>query len=292
MTASLKDGNSKLQLGNSEVPAREGESGGSGRSALGLGYYLSYLRSLLFTNNLIILYTVVCGALSLAGSVVDTGGRWQHLWARTWSWLILKTSGVRVRVEGLENVPRETAIYCANHQSTMDIPVLFVYLPVHFRVLAKRSLFKIPFLGWHLRRAGDIPVDRGQARRAFRSFDQAAERIRSGVPVVLFPEGTRSRDGALKPFKGGSFYLAIQARLPVVPITLNGTRYVHTPDTLHVRSGRTEMIIHPPISTAALTSQDADALSARVHRSIASRFIPPEEWEKVTGDRGQGTGLK
>jgi 1-acyl-sn-glycerol-3-phosphate acyltransferase len=286
MVASLKGGNRKLDLRNPEVPAREGEAGGPAHPARGWEYYLSYLRSLLFTNNLIVLYTVLCGALSLAGSVFDTGGRWQHLWARTWSWLILKTSGVRVRVEGLEHVPRETAIYCVNHQSAMDIPILFVHLPVHFRFLAKRSLFKIPFLGWHLRRAGDIPVDRGQPRRAFRSFDQAAERIRSGVPVVLFPEGTRSRDGALQPFKGGSFYLAIQAGVPVVPITLNGTRHAHRPDTLHVRSGHTEMIIHSPLSTAGLNSQDVDALSAQVHRSIASRFIPSEEWEKVTGDRG------
>jgi 1-acyl-sn-glycerol-3-phosphate acyltransferase len=278
MIASLKGGNSKLKIRNSEVPAEGRDSGGSGHSGHGLGYYLSYLRSLLFTNNLIILYTVVCGALSLAGSVFDTGGRWQHLWARIWSWLILKTIGIQVRVEGLENVPQETAIYCANHQSAMDIPILFVHLPVQFRFLAKRPLFKLPFLGWHLYRSGHIPVDRGQPRKALRSFDQAAERIRSGVPVVLFPEGTRSRDGELKPFKGGSFYLAIQARVPVVPITLNGTRHVHEPDTLHVRSGHTEMIIHPPISTAGLNSQDVDALTAQVHGCIASRFVHPEKW--------------
>jgi 1-acyl-sn-glycerol-3-phosphate acyltransferase len=278
MIASLKNENSKSEIRSSGAPARVGESGDAAHAGRGWGYYLSYLRSLLFTNNLIILYTVVCGALSLAGSVFDTGGRWQHRWARIWSWLILKTSRVRVTVEGLANVPHETAIYCANHQSAMDIPILFVHLPVQFRFLAKRPLFNLPFLGWHLYRSGHIPVDRGQPRKAFRSFDQAAERIRSGVSVVLFPEGTRSRDGTLKPFKGGSFYLAIQASVPVVPITLNGTRHVHEPDTLHVRSGRTEMIIHPPISTAELNSQDVDALSAQVHSCIASRFVPPEEW--------------
>jgi len=286
MIASLKDGNSKFEIRNSGAPAKEGESDGPAHTGRGLRYYLSYLRSLLFTDTLIILYTVVCGGLSLVGSVFDTGGRWQHLWARTWSWLILTTSGVRVGVEGLENVPHETAIYCANHQSAMDIPILFVHLPVQFRFLAKRPLFKLPFLGWHLYRSGHIPVDRDQPRKAFRSFDQAAERIRSGVPVVLFPEGTRSRDGALKPFKGGSFHLAIQAGVPVVPITLNGTRHVHEPDTLHVRSGHAQMIIHPPILTAGLNSQDVDTLCAQVHRCIESRFIPEEEWERVAGDRG------
>ncbi len=278
MTASLKDGNSKLGIQNSETTTRNADSGGRSNPSRSLGYYLSYLRSILFTNNLIILYTAGCGALSLAGSVFDTGGRWQHMWARNWSWLILKTCGVRVREEGLDNVPHETAIYCVNHQSAMDIPILFVHLPVQFRFLAKRPLFNLPFLGWHLSRSGHIPVDRGQPRKAFRSFDQAAERIRSGVPVVLFPEGTRSRDGELHAFKGGSFYLALEAGVPIVPITLNGTRHVHEPDTLHVRSGQTEMIIHPPISTAGLTSQDVDALSARVRSCIASRFVPPEKW--------------
>src|SRR6516225_540723 len=171
MIASLKDGDSKLEIRNSAVLSGDGGSGSPAHRGRGLGYYLSYLRSLLFTNILIILYTVVCGALSLVGSVFDTGGRWQHLWARTWSWLILKTSGIRVRVKGLENVPHETAIYCANHQSAMDIPILFVHLPVQFRFLAKRPLFNIPFLGWHLYRSGHIPVDRGQSRKTFR-FDQ------------------------------------------------------------------------------------------------------------------------
>ena len=278
MIASLKDGNSNLETPNPGASTGKADSGHRPNPSRGLRFYLSYLRSILFTNNLIILYTAVCGALSLAGSVFDTGGRWQHLWARNWSWLILKTSGVRVRVEGLDNLPHETAIYCANHQSAMDIPILFVHLPVQFRFLAKRPLFNLPFLGWHLRRSGHIPVDRGKPRKAFRSFDQAVERIRRGVPVVLFPEGTRSRDGKLHPFKGGSFYLALEASVPIVPITLNGTRQVHQPDTLHVRSGQTEMILHPPISTTGLTSQDVDSLSARVRSCIASRFVPPEEW--------------
>jgi 1-acyl-sn-glycerol-3-phosphate acyltransferase len=238
-------------------------------------YYLSYARSLLFTNLLIYFYTVVCGTLSLFSSLFDSRGRWQHAFARLWSRLILATSGIQTRVEGIENVtPQATAIYCVNHQSAMDIPILFVSLPVQIRFVAKQSLFRIPFMGWHLTRSGHIPVERGRPKQARKSMDLAAERIRTGSSVVLFPEGHRSRDGRIGPFKSGSFYLAIQAGVPVVPVTLNGTRGVLKPDTYHVRAGQTEIIIHPPIPTAGLTPQDIDALAGKVRAQIVSRFVP------------------
>ncbi len=249
--------------------------GGTNRKAQGVSYYLSYLRSLLFTNLLIYFYTAVCGTLSLCSSLFDSQGRWQHAFARIWSWLILRTSGIRTRAEGLENLTGlKTAIYCANHQSAMDIPILFVNLPVQFRFVAKRSLFKLPFLGWHLSRSGHIAVDRGRPKGARMSLDAAAEKIRAGSSVLLFPEGHRSRDGKLLLFRSGSFYLAIQSGVPIVPITLNGTRAVLKPDTYHVRSGLTEMIVHPAIATNTLTRDDVDALAAKVKAQIASRFVP------------------
>ncbi len=238
-------------------------------------YLLSYARSLLFTNLLIYFYTAVCGTVSLLGSFYDAEGRWQHACARTWSWLILKTSGIRVRVEGLEHInPRQTAIYCANHQSAMDIPVLFVNLPVQFRFVAKRSLFNLPFLGWHLRRSGHVPVDRERPRETMKSMRMVAQEIREGKPVLLFPEGHRSRDGRMLPFRTGSFRLAILAGVPIVPITLNGTASVLKPDTYHVRAGQTEMILHAAISTEGLSLDDVDVLTRKVRDAIASRFVP------------------
>jgi 1-acyl-sn-glycerol-3-phosphate acyltransferase len=241
-------------------------------------YYLSYARSLLFTNLLIYFYTAVCGTLSICSSLFDSQGRWQHAFARAWSWLILKTSGIRVSVEGVEHIdPTKTLIFCANHQSAMDIPILFVNLPVQFRFVAKRSLFAMPFMGWHLRRSGHIPVDRDRPRDAMKSFEEAAAKIRAGSSVVLFPEGHRSRDGQVGPFKRGSFHLAVLAGLPIVPITLNGTRGVLKPDTYHVRAGEARMIVHPSIATAGLALRDVEALSARVRSQILSRFEPTSD---------------
>jgi 1-acyl-sn-glycerol-3-phosphate acyltransferase len=240
-------------------------------------YLLSYARSLLFTNLLIYFYTAACGTISLLGSVFDDQGRWQHACARAWSWLILKTSGIRVRVEGLEHThPGEPAIYCVNHQSAMDIPVLFVHLPVQFRFVAKRSLFNMPFMGWHLRRSGHVPVDRDRPLEAMKSMKKVAHEIRDGKSVLLFPEGHRSRNGQLLPFKAGSFYIAILAGVPIVPITINGTPYVLKPDTYHVRAGQTEMIVHPAIATQGLNLKGAEKLAEQVRGIIASRFVPGE----------------
>lgn len=235
--------------------------------------FLSYARSLLFTDLLIYLYTAVCGTFSICGSFFDAHGRWQHGCARTWSWLILKTSRVRLTVDGLASVdPLQTVIFCSNHPSAMDIPILFVSLPVQFRFLAKRGLFHVPFLGWHLRRSGHIPVDRGRPRKALKGFDQAAKRIKEGRPVVVFPEGSRSRTSEMLPFKSGTFYLAILAGVPVVPITLIGSREVLEPDSLHIRPGHVRVVIHKPISTAGLTVNDVGDLSKRVRDVIISRL--------------------
>jgi len=241
--------------------------------SISLAEVLSFLRAVCFIDPLICAYTAVCGAFSLGGSLFDSHGRWQHSCARAWSWLILKTGGVRLKVTGLENIPANTTvIFCSNHPSAMDIPILFVSLPVQFRFVAKRSLFNVPFLGWHLWRSGHIPIERERRYKAIRSLDQAAERIRAGCPVVLFPEGTRPRDDRLGAFKKGSFYLAIKSGAPVIPITINGSRAVLRPDSLHVRPGTVEVSVHPVIPTSEFTLTDVQRLSDQVRQTIQASF--------------------
>ncbi len=235
---------------------------------------LSYLRSILFTNNLIYLYTAFMGTLSLTGSLFDADGRWQHWCARTWSRMILATSRIRVSVEGTEHAgDGRPTILCVNHQSSMDIPVLLAHLPFQFRFVAKRSLFNYPFMGWHMRRSGYIAVGRDKPGQARKGVDQAVERIRQGYPVVIFPEGGRSRDGNFLSFKPGAFHLAILAGVPITPVTLNGTMACLRPDSVHIRPGKVEMIVHPQIPTAGLAKEDAEALAGRVRNQMLSRFV-------------------
>ena len=225
---------------------------------------------------LIYLYTIVMACLSLTLSLVDSEGRLQHWCARTWCRLIAATAGMRVRVHGLENLPPDgtPVVYMANHQSYMDIPALYGFLPVQFRIIAKESLFKVPFMGWHLTRAGNIPINRSNRREAMRSIAGAAERIREGTSVVVFPEGTRSRTGVLQDLKAGSFKLAVSAGVPIVPITIVGTCKVLEKDSLVFHPGRVDMYVGRPVETAGATGERFDALTAAVRDEMARPLVP------------------
>ncbi len=237
---------------------------------------LGWLRSVLVTNPLICLYTIVMGTISVASSLVDPRGAFQHRCAQIWSRMILATGRVRVRVRGWENVePGHAYIFCANHMSLIDTPVIFGKLPVQFTILAKKSLFRIPFMGWHLRRSGHLPVDYENPRAARRSFEQAAQKLRTGSSLFFFPEGGRSRDLRLRPFRAGPFLLAIKAGVPVVPVVILGTREVLPIGSINIRPGQVEVVVKQPIPTAGTTRKDADRLATEVREQIA-RSLPGE----------------
>jgi 1-acyl-sn-glycerol-3-phosphate acyltransferase len=234
---------------------------------------LGYLRSLVITVPLIYLLTIFWGTLSFLSSLADSSGRAQHTCAKWWSRCLLAVCGVRMRVSGADRLEaNRTYVFAANHQSYIDIPVVFAYLPANFRIMAKGSLFHIPFLGWHLRRSGHMPVAKGNPNRAARSLLEAASHVRRGTPVFIFPEGGRSPDGRFQEFKPGTFLLAIKSGAPVVPVTISGTRAVLPMHSWHVRPGRVEMILHSPIDTAGMKRHAAEALAERVRAVIAADF--------------------
>ena len=236
------------------------------------------IASYLVRNPLIWSYTAILGTLSLISSFFDRSGRMQHGFARLWSWLILRTSSTPLTVEGLEHIDAsQPAIYTANHSSALDIPALYVGLPFQFRILAKSELFRLPFLGWHLRRSGQIPIDRSDARHSLKSLGHAAQSVKAGMPLVVFPEGGRCTDGHLQPFLGGIFYTAIKAQVPIVPMALVGTFEALPMNSYVIRPTPFHLVLGEPIPTTGLHSRDMEALSARVRRAMCDLFYAHSE---------------
>ena len=248
------------------------------KAASQLAHTLSLLRSILVLNNLIYLYTVVLGSLSLLSSLFDSSGRTQHWFARTWSWLILKTAMCPVTVTGLDRIDTgKPHMYALNHLSALDIPVVYVYLPFQFRIVAKEELFHYPFMGWHLRRSGQVSINRANALASMRSLNRAAESLKGGMPLVVFPEGGRSKSGQTLPFLSGVFYVAIKAQVDVVPAALVGTREALPMDTFHLQPRPMELVVGDPIPTIGLTPRDMDALAARVQKAVEDLYYARAE---------------
>jgi 1-acyl-sn-glycerol-3-phosphate acyltransferase len=230
-------------------------------------------RTVFYLIPAISLYTLVLGAASLVSSLVDRRGHSAHACARAWSWLILKTTGVHVRVEGLERItPGRTYVFVSNHQSIYDIPVIFASLPHQLRIIAKASLAKFPVLGWHLKRGGHLFVDRRNPHHA-RILERWRALVKDGLSLIIFAEGTRSMDGRVARFKAGSFLLALEAGLPIVPLAVVGTRHVMQKGRLRTEPGHVELVVHDPIDPPRLDApsvRDAKALADRVHGIVAA----------------------
>jgi 1-acyl-sn-glycerol-3-phosphate acyltransferase len=226
------------------------------------------LRSLLFSTPLIAVATIVMWVGSFI-ALIDRSGNSSHEFARLWGKILLAVSFIRVRSEGMQKIdPKATYVFVANHSSYMDIPALLSQLPQSFRFFAKKGLYKIPFLGWHLRWAGHLPVDRSNARNSLRSMSEGARVIASKrVSVLLFPEGGRSPHG-LREFKEGAAYIAIKAGVPVVPLAIVGMRELLPMDSIHIRSGEVVVRVGSPIPTAGLKLADRERLTERLHEAI------------------------
>ena len=238
-----------------------------------------WFRTVFFLIPCISVYTIVLGTLSILSTFVDRRGHAAHWCARTWSWLILATTGVDVQLVGLERVkPGETYVFTSNHQSIYDIPVIFASLPFQLRIIAKESLGHVPFLGWHLRRAGHLLVDRSNPDRAG-ILNRWRRLVADRMSLIIFPEGTRSADGRVGTFRGGSFLLALEAGLTVVPISISGSRRVMPKGRVTTRPGRVTVVVHEPVAAPKIdepTVADARALAAKIEAIVrAGVEVPP-----------------
>ena len=197
-----------------------------------------------------VVITLVCAISAILVSFATRGGNAAHLVGRFWARSILWVSRAKVLVEGLGHIdPGVAYVYMANHQSMFDILALLGYLPVQFRWVAKKELFRIPIFGYSMSRVGYISIDRSNRQSAIQSLREAAQRIAQGVSVVVFPEGTRSSDGQIKSFKKGGFYLAADSERPIVPVVIWGTRQVMPKGKLSIRPGPIVLSINRPIDT-------------------------------------------
>ena len=221
----------------------------------------------------VVFATIFLGTVVIIIAMFSKKGNVPHLVARLWGRSILFVSGVHVDVKGLEHIPAgRSCILMANHQSNFDIPVLLGRLPIQFRWLAKEELFRIPIFGRGMRGCGYISIDRTNRKLAFQSLKEAARKIREGVSVMIFPEGTRSRDGKIRPFKKGGFVLSVDAGVPILPIIIYGTHTIMPKGRLLVKSQDVRMEILAPIHTSEYTRKTKDALMEKVRMTICETF--------------------
>jgi 1-acyl-sn-glycerol-3-phosphate acyltransferase len=227
-----------------------------------------------FINAFIVFHTLFFCTIALPIAVFDpTGIRVHSYIAVPWAKVILWISGVRVDVHGIENIdPARPRIYLVNHQSFFDIFVLLAKLKVHFKFLLKHELMRIPIFGFTMRRARYISIDRENPRKAIQSMNEAAERIKAGASVVVFPEGTRSLDGGLQPFKRGGFHLALKAGCDVVPVTLEGSHKIAKKGSLRINPTNVTMTIGEAIPLKGYNKKNMAEIMTRVHGVMRSQL--------------------
>jgi 1-acyl-sn-glycerol-3-phosphate acyltransferase len=213
--------------------------------------------------------TVVCGSISLLVSLMDKSGRVQHRIARIWGRALVWGTGCRLTVHGAENLSKyPVAVYAANHTSYMDTPVIFAALPFQFRILAKKELWPIAFIGWYLDRSGQIPIDTVNPSTTLSSLGVGVKALRSGMPLFVFPEGARTPTGELQTFMSGAAFLAIRAQVPLVPIALRGVYDLLPIHTRHLYSGELTITVGEAIQTKGLTPRQTNNLTDQLRAAI------------------------
>ncbi len=227
----------------------------------------------IFVWSCIVVATLVLGVFVLLSYPFDRKGRVGHYYARLWGKVALLANRVKVKVEGMEQLNRKGPyIFMSNHQGYYDIFALLSHLPYQFKWLAKKELFSIPFLGWTMAAVGYISIDRGGTRDTVEAMNNAAQKIQEGMSVVIFPEGSRSPDGSIQPFKKGGFTLAIKSKVPIVPVAISGSRDIMPKDKLTAAPGEIRILVGDPIETERCALKDREALMKKVRETIFKNF--------------------
>jgi len=239
----------------------------------------SRLRSYFILDPLIWAYTLILGTISLVCSLFERNGRMQHNVARLWSWLIMQTILSPVKITGLHVLDKidhsKPRVYAVTHASALDIPILYVNLPFQFRIVFKSELLAYPFIGWHLKRSGQVCINQQNPAASIGAVKSALRSLRSGMPLVIFPEGGRTRDGKIQPLLPGAFFLAIKAQADIVPIALVDTFDLLPMNTYHIKCQPLEMRVGEIIPTAGLSVRDTDEVSAKVKAAIEALHSAP-----------------
>ncbi|MGH7816314.1 MAG: lysophospholipid acyltransferase family protein [Candidatus Binatia bacterium] len=225
----------------------------------------------------IVFATVLLATLTTLCGIFEAHGKRAYRINQFWTWVILRVAGISLKVAGLENIdPKRQYIFIVNHQSNLDIPVLIEALPeFQLRWIAKKELLRVPFFGWALWATKHVTVDRADPRDAVKSLERAKQMIAAGISLVVFAEGTRSRDRSLQKFKKGGFLLAVQTHTPIVPVTVNGSGSLLPAGAWRLRPGTIEVVVDQPVAVEGFRPGNLRLLSNQVRDKIASHLLEP-----------------
>lgn len=212
------------------------------------------------------------GSLALIASLFDKDGKLQHAIAQRWGRAVIRISGSRLTVIGGEHLDGRSAVYAANHLSYTDTPVIFGALPFQFRIVARHELFKLPFIGWYLRRSGQLAVNVTNPRASIASMGAAVKTLKSGLPLFIFPEGGRSASGHLSTLLNGPAFMAIRAQVPIVPMALIGTYELLPIHTTSFHPMPLRLVVGEPIDTSGYSAKQVDELTKRLGETIAQLY--------------------
>ncbi len=230
---------------------------------------------------LILTWTALCALVSLLASLWDKDGQQQHRIAQGWARVMLRLAGSPMTVVHPERLHQPTAcVFTCNHLSYMDTPALFGTLPFQFRILANHYLFRYPFIGWHLTRSGQVPIDQSSMRSQIAGLSTGVKALKAGTPLLLFPDGSRSSDGHVRQFLSGAAFMAIKAQVPLVPMALIGTYELLPMHTYSLAPRPLMLVVGEPIVTAGLRTKNADDITAQLLAAISDMYYAHSNLER------------